>query len=51
MLLTKRKSELTQYVNKGERLKKELANLKNTKKKSEAAGTNPDDKVAQMIKE
>lgn len=45
MLLTKRKSELTQFSNKGERLKKELVNLKkaskNTDKTSSGAGKIP----------
>ena len=41
MLLTKRKSELQQFTIKGERLKKELKNLKNAKQKSSGG----DDKI------
>lgn len=51
MLLTKRKSELTQFLNRGERLKKELINLKKAKKKNEGGGSNAEDKVGQMVKE
>lgn len=49
MLLAKRKSELSQLSTKGERLKKELQNLKKAKKKGD--GTAADDKIAQLVKE
>lgn len=50
MLLSKRKSELTQFTVKGERLKKELLNLKKAKQKSQG-GSSADDKIPQMVKE
>ena len=45
MLLTKRKSELSQFSTKGERLKKELQNLKKASKKGDGG------KIGQMVKE
>ena len=51
MLITKRKQELSQFVNKGERLKKELLNLKKAKKKPDGSAGAQDDKIGQMLKE
>jgi hypothetical protein len=42
---------LTQFTHKGERLKKELLNLKKAKKKNEAGEKGSEDKIGQMIKE
>lgn len=49
MLVTKRKTELAQFCTRGERLKKELQNLKKASKRGD--GGSADDKVAQMVKE
>ena len=51
MLITKRKQELSQFINKGERLKKELLNLKKAKKKPDGSAGAQDDKIGQMLKE
>jgi len=51
MLLSKRKTELSQFTTKGERLKKELLNLKKAKQKGQGSSTPADDKIAQMVKE
>lgn len=42
---------MTQFTNKGERLKKELLNLKKAKKKNEAGEKASEDKIGQMLKE
>jgi len=46
MIVTKRKSELAQFSNKGERLKKELMNLKKAKKKDGSGDKAENDKIA-----
>lgn len=51
MLLSKRKSELIQFTHKGERLKKELQNLKKAKQKSQGGAPAADDKIPAMVKE
>jgi len=51
MLVTKRKNELAQYINKCERLKKELVNLKKASKKGDGGSAGADDKIAGMVKE
>ena len=47
--ISKRKNELASFVNKNERLKKELQNLKKASKKAD--GATPDEKVVNMLKE
>lgn len=42
---------MTQFTTKGERLKKELLNLKKAKKKNESGAQAAEDKVGQMLKE
>lgn len=53
MLLTKRKGELSQFSTKGERLKKELQNLKKAQKNSKKDGgsSGADGRIGQMVKE
>jgi hypothetical protein len=50
MLLTKRKTELSQFSTKVERLKKELTNLKKASKKTDGTKS-VGDKIPQMVKE